>query len=70
MPCCPDSPRLLGWTWFKEEEPVSERQHERLDEPDSVEPRAEWIRPEVDRLIAGGAQSGGATDTDGIDIQS
>lgn len=49
---------------------MSERQHERMDEPDSVEPKAEWIRPEVDRLIAGGAQSGGATDTDGIDILS
>lgn len=49
---------------------MSERKHERTDQRDSVEPRAEWIRPEVDRLCAGGAESGGATDTDGIDILS
>jgi hypothetical protein len=36
----------------------------------STEPKTEWIRPEVDRLSAGGAESGGASRTDGVDILS
>ena len=32
--------------------------------------RARWLRPQADRLIAGGAESGGDTSTDGIDILS
>ena len=34
------------------------------------ESRAEWTRPQVDRFIAGGAEAGGSTSTDGIDILS
>jgi hypothetical protein len=36
----------------------------------SAESRMEWIRPQVDRLVAGGAEAGGVSATDGIDILS
>lgn len=33
----------------------------------SAEPRAEWTAPEVDRLIAGGAEASDGTDIEGLD---
>ena len=48
---------------------MDQRQPEQTAEAVS-EPRAEWIRPQVDRLLAGGAEAGGDTSTDGIDILS
>jgi hypothetical protein len=47
-----------------------DQQQEQTDGVTSAEPRVEWIRPEVDRFIAGGAESGGDTSTDGIDVLS
>jgi hypothetical protein len=44
---------------------VSERQHESMDEPVSAEPKIEWTPPEVDRLLAGGAEATDGGDTDG-----
>ncbi|HYJ83477.1 MAG TPA: hypothetical protein VEW26_11640 [Allosphingosinicella sp.] len=35
-----------------------------------TEEKARWTAPEVDRLVAGGAEAGGDTSTDGIDILS
>lgn len=32
--------------------------------------KAQWVKPQVDQLVAGGAEAGGATSTDGIDILS
>ena len=32
----------------------------------SAEPREEWIRPEVDRLVAGGAEAADINSTDGV----
>ena len=41
-----------------------------VDADESAEPRREWTCPEIVRVIAGGAESGGSTSTDGIDIFS
>jgi hypothetical protein len=49
---------------------VDQQQPEQTVETASAESRAEWIRPQVDRFIAGGAEAGGSTSTDGIDILS
>ena len=49
---------------------MSERQNENMDERDSVKPRTDWLRPQVDRYVAGAAEAGGDTSTDGIDILS
>lgn len=49
---------------------MHQQQPEQIDGATSAEPRADWIRPEVNRLIAGGAEAGGSTATDGIDIFS
>lgn len=35
-----------------------------------TQPKAEWITPEVNRLIAGGAEAGGSTSTDAVDVLS
>ena len=48
---------------------MNQKQPERTVEALS-ESRADWIRPQVDRLIAGGAEAGGSSSTDGIDILS
>lgn len=45
-----------------------DQQHpEQIDGATSAEPR-EWIRPEVDRLIAGGAEATDGADTDGVTL--
>jgi hypothetical protein len=49
---------------------VDDHQSEQTGDAMPTEAKADWIKPEVDRLVAGGAQSGGATRTDGIDILS
>jgi predicted lactoylglutathione lyase len=49
---------------------VDEQQPEQSVEALSAQSRAEWIRPQVDRLVAGGAEAGGVSATDGIDILS
>jgi hypothetical protein len=36
----------------------------------SATARAEWTAPEVDRLIAGGAEGSDGADTDGADLLS
>lgn len=45
-------------------------QEERKIEPAIAEGQAEWTRPQVDRLIAGGAEGSADIATDGIDIPS
>ena len=45
-------------------------QHQRKAGPDIAERRAEWTRPEVERLIAGGAEGAADISTDGVDIPS
>ena len=47
---------------------MSERQNERMVEPVSAERKAEWTRPEVDRLLAGGAEATDGADTDGVTL--
>lgn len=47
---------------------MSERRYEAMDEPDSVRRKPEWTRPEVDRLIAGGAEASDGADSDGITL--
>ena len=47
---------------------MDQEQPEQVDVGTSA--KAEWTKPEVDRLIAGGAEAGGSTSTDGIDIFS
>ncbi|MET1113124.1 MAG: hypothetical protein ABWX67_16520 [Allosphingosinicella sp.] len=32
--------------------------------------KTEWVRPRIERFLAGGAEAGGDTSTDGIDILS
>ena len=49
---------------------MDQNQTVEADGSDRAEAKAEWVKPTVDRLIAGGAESGGATSTDGIDILS
>lgn len=47
---------------------MDQKQPEQVDV--DTEAKTEWTRPEVDRLNAGGAEAGGSTSTDGIDIFS
>lgn len=47
---------------------MSERQYEQTGEIDSVERKTEWTRPEVDRLLAGGAEATDGADTDGVTL--
>lgn len=49
---------------------MDQQQPRQIDDATSAEPKSEWTKPAVDRLIAGGAESGGGTFTDGIDIFS
>lgn len=49
---------------------MDHEQPERTVETASAESRAEWSRPQVERFIAGSAEAGGDTSTDGIDIFS
>lgn len=49
---------------------MHQRRAETIDGTASTEPRAEWIRTEVDRLIVGGAEAAGGGDVDGADLQS
>jgi hypothetical protein len=44
---------------------VDERQPESIDGCASQVRKAEWSRPEVDRLLAGGAEATDGADTDG-----
>ena len=39
-----------------------------MDGATSAQPRSEWSRPEVDRLIAGGAEATDGADTDGVTL--
>lgn len=45
-------------------------QEKRESAPATAEDKTEWTRPEVDRLIAGGAEGSADISTDGIDIPS
>ena len=38
--------------------------------PETVERKADWTRPEVEKLIAGGAEAADGADVDGTDLQS
>ncbi|HEU0098166.1 MAG TPA: hypothetical protein VFQ67_05250 [Allosphingosinicella sp.] len=49
---------------------MDQQQPERNVEAAAADSRAKWTRPEVDRFVAGGAESGGTTSTDGVDILS
>lgn len=49
---------------------MDQQQPEWIAHDGSAPSRAEWIRPQVDRFVAGSAESGGDTSTDGIDILS
>lgn len=49
---------------------MDHQQTAQTDGATSAESRAEWIRPQVDRFIAGGAESGPAGDVDGADTLS
>lgn len=40
------------------------------DDAAATDTKAKWVRPNVERLIAGGAESGGSTTTDGVDVFS
>jgi hypothetical protein len=46
---------------------VSERNHDQIEEP---APKAEWTPPEVDRLVAGGAEGSAHVSADGFDNPS
>jgi hypothetical protein len=46
---------------------VEERQREAIDGPEA-ECKTEWTRPEVDRLLAGGAEATDGADTDGATL--
>lgn len=47
--------------------PLSERLQNEIEE---AAPKAQWTRPQVDRLIAGGAEGSADISTDGIDNPS
>jgi hypothetical protein len=49
---------------------VEQQQAQPIEGSESAESKAEWVSPMVDRFIAGGAEAGGDTTTDGIDIFS
>ena len=46
---------------------MDEQQPERVGGPGSAEARAEWTAPEVDRLLAGGAEAAAGSDIEGLD---
>ena len=49
---------------------MNELQQDPIDATPLTAGKAEWKRPEVDRLIAGGAEAGGDTSSDGVDTLS
>ena len=49
---------------------MDDRQQDEIQESVSVAPKADWSRPEVNKLLTGGAEAAGDTRTDGIDILS
>ncbi|MGZ8286545.1 MAG: hypothetical protein ACXW27_10350 [Allosphingosinicella sp.] len=48
---------------------MSEQQERKVD-AEAARRKAEWTRPEVDRLVAGGAEGSSDISTDGVDIPS
>ena len=49
---------------------MDQGQHPGQNDGVTEQPKPEWSRPEVDRLVAGGAEAAGDTSTDGIDTLS
>ncbi len=53
---------------------VELRQREQASSEATAEPgterKAQWIKPQVTRLIAGGAEAGGSFTTDAVDVLS
>jgi hypothetical protein len=49
---------------------VNELQRRASGAAASAERKSEWTRPEVDRLLAGGAEATDGADTDGADLLS
>ena len=49
---------------------MDQQQPERIDGAAPAQPKPEWSRPEVDRLVAGAAEGSNDISTDGIDIPS
>ncbi|HEX8238757.1 MAG TPA: hypothetical protein VF574_03350 [Allosphingosinicella sp.] len=49
---------------------MDHRQTERIGRAASAQSRAAWIRPQVDRFNAGGAEAGPSGDVDGADTLS
>lgn len=49
---------------------MDERLHEQIEGPVAVNRKIEWIRPEVDRFLAGGAEGTDGADIDGADLLS
>lgn len=47
---------------------MDQRHPEQIDDATSARPKEEWSRPEVDRLIAGGAEATDGADTDGVTL--
>jgi hypothetical protein len=46
---------------------VFEHHNEQADVAASTQQKPQWIRPEVDRLIAGGAEGNAGNDVEGLD---
>ena len=44
---------------------MDEQRQERIDRPALARRRADWIKPEVDRFLVGGAEASDGADTDG-----
>ena len=44
---------------------MDEQEPQKIDGPESAEPKEEWVRPQVDQLRAGGAEATDGADTDG-----
>jgi hypothetical protein len=49
---------------------VDERHQDEIDGTTSAARKGEWVRPEVDRLLAGGAENASGTDVDAADLSS
>ena len=47
-----------------------DQKQERNSGPEPAQPKASWTPPEVDRLVAGGAEGSADISTDGVDIPS
>ena len=47
---------------------MDRKQPEEMAGAAPARPRPEWSRPEVDRLIAGGAEATDGADTDGVTL--